>query len=227
MQIELGGEELGFRTIGWGGVHSSRTLMLADLRLLLEVASPTATSQEYKDLILSSNVLSKKTQTTREEAWTRLRRLYALDHTTPVFNYFRYLWYRDEASRPLLALLLAIARDPLLRLSISVILTSSEGEVVTKDWVMDALQSASGDHFNETTRATIVRNILSSWTQAGFLQGEQIKVRHIVGPAAAGVAYAAYLAFLCGVRGSRIFESGWVSMLGINTSQVQAYLKDA
>ena len=44
-----------------GGAHSSRTMMLADLRLLLAACSPSASLEDYRSAIVDENVLLKKT----------------------------------------------------------------------------------------------------------------------------------------------------------------------
>src|SRR5688572_27819877 len=108
--------EFGFRT-GTVGTHTSRTMMLEDASVLFSVAPVKATRTEYRDAILTDNCLGKRTLSTRRASDQRLSELYALDPRVALFRVMRALWENDERGRPLLALLLSIARDPLLRFS--------------------------------------------------------------------------------------------------------------
>lgn len=47
------------------GVHSSRTLMLAELRLLLAACPPSTGVEGYRAAVVEENVLLKRTATTR------------------------------------------------------------------------------------------------------------------------------------------------------------------
>ncbi len=71
-------EQLGFRD-GERGTHSSRTLMLSDIEVLLEHACPEMTMADYRRLVVSENILRKPTHTTREHTVRKLKALYGLD----------------------------------------------------------------------------------------------------------------------------------------------------
>ena len=73
---------LGFRE-GTTSVHTSRTMMLGELSLVLEHVGPKAKADEYLAAIVEQNVLGKPTQTTRKRTAKRLVELYALDQTRP------------------------------------------------------------------------------------------------------------------------------------------------
>lgn len=60
-------ERLGFRS-GDRGTHSSRTLMLVELRRLLGTAPAGAARQEYRELVLEENALGKRTSSIRSRA---------------------------------------------------------------------------------------------------------------------------------------------------------------
>src|SRR6266480_8143590 len=97
------------------GAHSSRTMMLAELRLLLATCPQTASLEEYRSAIVDENVLLKKTVTTRKVSFRWMRELYALDRKILLFRALRDLWDDDNQVQPLLALLSAVARDPILK----------------------------------------------------------------------------------------------------------------
>ena len=98
-----------------GGAHISRTMMLAELRAVLDDVPKGSSAADYREAILERNVLGKTTDSTRRESQRRLRELYALDEATPIFGLLRKLRAIDAASLPLLAFQVAWARDPLLR----------------------------------------------------------------------------------------------------------------
>src|SRR6185437_5749351 len=73
------------------GVHDSRTIMLAELRALLAACPPSAGLAEYRAAGIGENVVGKATATTRHNTLRRLRQLYALDPTVPLFRALREL----------------------------------------------------------------------------------------------------------------------------------------
>src|SRR5687768_11570771 len=98
-----------------GGSHISRTMMLAELRQVLDAVPSGSSPNTYHSAILTLNVLGKGTESTRQKSLRHLRELYALDEATLIFGLLRKLHTMDSASLPLLAIQLAWARDPLLR----------------------------------------------------------------------------------------------------------------
>src|SRR5947209_4044608 len=110
------------------GAHSSRTMMLAELRSLLSACQPSASLEEYRAAVVDENVLLKKTVATRKVSFRWLRELYALDRKILLFRALRDLWDEDIQAQPLLALLSAVARDPLLKSTAERILAIPVGE---------------------------------------------------------------------------------------------------
>src|SRR5437016_3930716 len=113
--------QFGFR-YGERGTHGSRSMMLPELRQLLASTAIDAAYEDYRAAIMEENVLGKGTASTRLWSWKKLRELYGLHPSLAVFRCFRHLWRTDSAGRPLLAILCACARDPLLKASAAVIL---------------------------------------------------------------------------------------------------------
>jgi hypothetical protein len=105
----------GFR-FGRGGAHLARSMMLDDLRRLLEhVPDAQADRDDFARAILDDNCLGKRSAKTRALSLRHLVNLYALDPQVPVFRALRYLWSRDADGQPLLACLVAYVRDAVLR----------------------------------------------------------------------------------------------------------------
>jgi hypothetical protein len=107
-------EKFGFK-FSSGGAHISRTMMLAELGAVLANIPRGSSAADYREAILRRNVLGKTTDSTRQKSLRHLRELYALDEATPIFGLMRRLHATDAASLLLLAMLVAWARDPLLR----------------------------------------------------------------------------------------------------------------
>ena len=101
--------------------------MLDELSQLLEVVSGEAHRQDYVDAVTHGNCLGKRTAATRQLSLQRLTELYGLDGRLLLFRALRSLWGRHLSSRPLLALLLALARDPLLRATAGAVITTPSG----------------------------------------------------------------------------------------------------
>jgi len=196
-----------------GGAHSSRTMMLADLLLLLAACPQSSSLEEYRSAIIDENVLLKKTVATRKASFKWMRDLYALDRKILLFRALRDLWDEDIQAQPLLALLCAVARDPLLRSTAEGILAIPVGETVTREMMMDAVNVNFPDRYSPKTLKSTGQNIISSWQQAGLLSGRLHKVRISAQSHPASVAYALLLGYLSDARGDALFRTLWCRLL--------------
>jgi len=204
--------EVGFR-LGDKGTHTSRTLMLAELAGTLDAVSPHTSRADYAAAIIEANCLSKPTSSTRRLTNQRLGELYALDASIPIFRVLRRLWSIDEQGRPLLALLCALARDPLLAATASAVIPLPQGAEFLRGPMKSALRAAVGARLNESILDKVVRNAASSWTQSGHLQGRTFKTRRLVRATPASVAFALWLAHAAGFRGEELLACGWIGVL--------------
>jgi len=202
----------GFR-YGERGTHGSRSIMLADLRQLLASNPVGAAYEDYRVAIMEGNVLGKGTASTRLWAWKKLRELYGLDARLAVFRCFRQLWEGDAQGRPLLAILCACARDPLLRMSASVILDAAIGTVVTAEDFRDAIGATAPGRFSVKTLRSTGSNVFASWAQSGHLVGSNVRrrARAVISPET--IAYALVLGRLTGSRGPLLFSTFWAALL--------------
>ncbi len=197
-----------------GGAHNARTMMLEDLRLLLSyVDQPTATKNDYLTAIQDDNCLGKRSGKSRTLTKRHLVALYSLDPEVTLFRALLYFWRRDAEGQPLLALLCAYARDPLLRRSASFMLQFTEGAIVTREALEEYLEDAYPGRFSKATLKSSAQNLNGTWTSSGHLSGKAKKVRARATATAGSVAYALFLGYLTGGRGEALFESEYARLL--------------
>lgn len=195
------------------GTHGSRTLMLRELRLLLDACEPGASLDDFREAIVEQNVLMKATLSTRKESLRRLRELYGLSDDILLFRALRDLWSMDPAAQPLLALLCSCTRDPILRATADLILHTGKGAEMTPTMISDAVRDAFPGRYGPMMLANVGRHVASSWRQSGHLAGKLHKTRARALNTPIATTYALFLAYLCEVRGDSLFHTLWASLL--------------
>lgn len=201
---------VGFRPVG-GGVHQTKTMMLRELTSLLD-AAPTAEAPAAA-LASGENALGKATGSARRLTSARLRALYGLGSGLLIARLLVGLWQLDPEGRPLMALLTALARDPLLRASATVVLPAAVGTSLRWPAVATHLGLLFPERFSPKMLKSLAQNCASSWTQSGHLRGKIDKRRAVASPTPATAAYAAALATLAGFGGPALLESPWMAVL--------------
>ena len=93
----------------------------------------------------------------------------------------------DDAARPVLALLVALARDPLLRSTQEFVRAKHMGDAVLRDDLVALLAANHRDRFSPASLISFAQNVNGTWTQAGFLAG--------IEPSAIAVGQLAVAAF--------------------------------
>ena len=194
-------------------VHTSRTIMLADLGELLAAVPPEAVRADYAAAIVDENVLGKATGATRRWTNQRLGELYALDPRVPIFRVLRRLWSVDVPGRPLLAMLCALARDPLLRAAAPAVLALPAGAELLRPRFRDEIREVVGARLNESVLDKAARNAASSWTQSGHLRGRVRKTRVRAAPTPGSLALALWLGSLAGLGGPALLDCRWTRVL--------------
>ena len=222
----LKAEEIGFR-FGDKGTHTIRTMMLAELEAVFEATEDNAERGDYISAINDANCLSKETAATRRLSSQRLSELYGLEPGLPLFRVLRRLWDIDLTNHPRLALLAAVARDPLLAATASSVIPLAPGMEFQREPMKIALRNTVGDRLNDSTLDKVCRNTASSWTQSGHLEGRTFKKRRLVLASPATAAFALYLAHAAGYRGAEIFSSAWFRLLDCDPSQARHFALEA
>jgi len=176
---------------------------------------------------MDDNVLGKRTLATRRESYERLGWLYALDPGVVIFRALRFFWQRDQEGQPVLALLCASARDPLLRMTANTVLKTPLEETLSSSAMEEAITLGAPGRFNEATQVKIARNAAASWTHAGYLRGhrEKVRVRPTITPAT--VAYALALGYLAGASGQILLTTFWARLLDTPRDQMTSLAAEA
>jgi hypothetical protein len=216
VKADLPRDRIGFRD-GARGSHSSRTIMLAELQTLLNNTPADAPREAYQVAIVEENLLGKPTLSARQLTAQKLSELYGLDPKIPLFRLLRYYWPLEPQAQPQLALLAALARDPLLRTSVEVLLKTAPGAELSTQAVEQAISAENPHRFGEKTLRSIARNIRSTWTQSGHLSGyrHRQKFRTTIKATPASTAYAVAIGYLEGHRGQLLLETQWVKILDL------------
>jgi hypothetical protein len=218
--------EIGFR-FGDKGTHTSRTMMLEELILVFEACPFDAKRDVYAEAVLDHNCLGKRTVATRKLSLQRLSELYGLDPDILLFRVLRRQWQLDDKGRPLLAMLTALARDPLLRLTVPPILCMRPGVELARQRLTDVIRAGVDGRLNLSTLDKVVRNTASSWTQSGHLSGRGRKVRQMVLPTPVVTTYALLLGYILGLRGMGLFQSFWAKVLDTPADELIYQAMDA
>jgi len=188
-------------------------MMLGELGRLLADVPSGAPREAYATAIIEENVLDKATEASRRLTRQRLSELYGLDPGLPIFRALRRVWERDEPGRPLIALLGALARDPLLRATAQTVLALPEGSELPRSSLLDALRRAVGERLNESTLDKVARNTSSTWSQSGHLEGRVRKLRRRVTPTPGSLGLALWLGSLEGLAGAQLLDTSWTRVL--------------
>jgi hypothetical protein len=203
------------------GTHTSRTIMFKEIAALLASCPRDASYEDYVAAIVDSNSLAKSTLATRKKSLRHLRELYALRDDVPIFAAMRGLWWDEPMARPLLAVLCAAARDPLLRCTADVVIDTTSGSIVRSEQLADVVDSAFPHRFTPGVLARIGRNAASSWTQSGHLRGRLRKERVQASATPAAVAYSLYLGHLDESSGNALFRTVWARLLDLPEGEIR------
>lgn len=201
--------------------------MLDDITVLLSHVPISAEQVVYSDEVRVQNALGKPTKKARELAFRHMATLYALSPEVPLFRAFRRLWASDEDARPVLALTIALARDPLLLGTQDFMQGKQPGEVVSRVSLEALLASQNQDRFSPASLKSFAQNVNGSWTSAGFLTGRALKHRSEPVVTPANAAFCLFLGYLEGASGQRLFTTPWMRLLGQSQERLEELANSA
>jgi len=218
----------GFRDVA-GSIHTSQTILTNNARTLIEDIGPSIDGwdrESLTDSILSKNIFCKRTDSARLGGLRDMIAIYGFDSPPPVTRALLSLWHATR-DRSLLLGQLAIARDPILRVTAPIILDMQPGETSGFRTMMAYLESHYPRRFSSGTLRAVGERCISSWVQMGHLRQGRVRERVPVVAESAHAAFASFLAICCGFSGRSILESGWFQMLDISPEQAMSLLRRA
>jgi hypothetical protein len=222
--IPRSAEFFGFSANETGG-HMGRSMMLNEIRLLLAGIPEDADQGRYRTAILDENILGKPTYSSREKSLKYLLQLYGLDPQKALFRNLRKLAAHDTESLPLVALVISYCRDAQLRHSYELMEKLSPGNVLEPKKMQAWLEEGYPSRFSEVMKTSLARNVATTWTYAGHLQGRQIKKRSLPQPRPTASTYAMFAGYLLGMRGETLLGSVFGRLVGAQPSQLIAHLE--
>ena len=213
----------GFSTRKSGG-HMARSMMLADLHLLFGAVPANAGRADYRAAILEGNALGKPTFSSRHKSEKHLYELYGLDPGLALFRLLRRFAAEDPESLPLLALACAFCRDPQLRASFDLIEALKPGEVLPRARMEAHLATAFPERFSAIMTAALAKNVNTTWTASGHLQGVAVKRRAAPQARPAASIYAMLAGYLLGLRGDLLVSSVFARLVGADRDLILSHL---
>ena len=146
--------------------------MYKEIAMLFNATPKNSHTEEIRNKVYNENILHKKSISGRKESFGYLKRIYGLDPNIPLYNALRWAWnVSEEQDRPLLALLCALSRDASLRVTVPYIFSLLPGKIADKEKISAVVEQAFPNCYSSSVIASTTRNLLSSWTQSGHLQG--------------------------------------------------------
>lgn len=215
------------------GAALGRATMIPDFTTLLATCGPDAALTDYRLAVVEDNLLGKPSQDARHRTFRALRDRYLLDPSQPMFRALRLAWVADKAVGPLLGMLLACARDPLLRGTATVILPMPLGTPYSQEALRAALIEAAGGRVQPASIDAILSRQSTCWFQSGHLRpatassGPTRRVRARAASSPAAVAFALWLGHLEGLGGDALFTSRWAALLDAPRAELDEQAADA
>lgn len=164
---------------------------------------------------------------TRQKTFRYLAELYGLDPAISLFRAMRSLWDADHEARPLLAMMVACARQGLLRSTADYVVNSMPGENLTSHELAFAVENQYPGRWSDGVLARTGRNLASSWQQSGHLTSDSPKKRQRVTARPVSVAFAITLGWWCELRGAALLDSTWMRILDLEPSAADPLLTAA
>ncbi len=200
-------------------IHTSRTMMFKELSALID-------HQVFDEKnIVEMNILGKLSTAGIHSTLNYLSRLYDFKEANQLWKVFAFLWkMAEEPDKRIMTLLYALYKDELLRVSLPVILNAIPGKKIEPTAVQDAIGKAYPGRYAPTTSLSAAQNTLSSWKQAGYIEGKFRNIRVTVKPDTPAVLFALFLGFKKGKVGEDLLQTTWVNTLELSQQQLHELL---
>jgi hypothetical protein len=216
----------GFSEARSGG-HMARSMMLQELRMLLDATAKDADRAAYATAIVTENALGKPTHSSRKKSLEQLVKLYGLNPELCLFRQLRNLAEEEPSSLPLLALVLAFCRDTQLRQSFELIRDWPMGAVVKREAMERHLEACSPGRYSPAMIKSLSQNVLTTWKDSGHLHGRITPKRSQPTPTMAASVFAMLAGYLAGLRGEGLLTSDFGKLVAPDAHVIQSHLSSA
>lgn len=197
-----------------------RSMMFLEMRTLIRSMPVNIAKDDLTKAIIDENILEKPTFSSRKESIIRLTQLYGMDPSKALFRVLWELGHADLDSLSQICLVCAYARDPQLRHSFELIRTLRPGEMLVRADMEQHLENGFPGRFSRATKASMARNVNTTWTFGGHLVGKVKKTRRFPETRPISAAYAMFVGYMTGLRGERLLDSNYASLVASNRSQL-------
>ncbi len=204
----------------------ARSMMISELSALLQTHH-SAGLADFRRLIEEENLLGKPTFTSRQKSFRHLVELYGLDASRALFRVLVQFAVINPDTVPLLALVCVYCRDPQLRASFSLIEQAAPGASIPRRLMEEHLETFFPDRFSPAMKQSLARNVNTTWTVTGHLQGRATKTRTIPTPSFLATTYALFAGYLAGLRGDFLLQSVFSRLVAVSPPQAIEHLKEA
>lgn len=203
-------------------IHTSRTMMFKELSALID-------HQVFdENSIVEMNILGKLSASGIRTTLNYLSRLYDFKEANQLWKVFTFLWHMaEESDKRIITLLYAIHKDELLRVSIPIVLNAKPGKRVEPRAVQEAISKAYPGRYAATTSISAAQNTLSSWKQAGYIEGKVRNIRVNVKPDKPAVLFALFLGYTEGKVGEDLLKTIWINTLELSQEKLHELLAQA
>ncbi|MEX2595756.1 MAG: hypothetical protein WEC59_02415 [Salibacteraceae bacterium] len=175
---------------------------------------------------IDDNVIGKKSKSALGYAKTSLVRLYGFEKDEVAFKLFIKMWDDcNENEKRLLTFLLALKKDDLLQESIDFVSALEEGQVVDKNQLQKNIAKVAD--YTEKTLQSTTRNILSSWKQAGFLEGKKVVVKKRPDITYKVVSFAIALGTFDRLSGQFLLNAPYIKALCLSSKELDDLFNEA
>lgn len=219
-------EQFGFSN-ATTGAHMARSMMLDELTLVLKATREEASREAIRRAVVDENLLGKPTGSSRLKTYQQLVKLYTLDTNKVLFRTLRKFAAMEPGAVPLLALVLAYSRDAQLRGSFELISGLKPGETLPRVRMEEFMEDSFPNRFSKAMKASLARNVNTSWTKTGHLNGIMVKTRNRPRSHWLATTYALFTGYLAGVRGIGLLDSNYARLVGADPMTAADHLATA
>ena len=198
--------------------------MFLEMHALVRAMPLTVTKNDFTEAIIEENILEKPTLISRKKSLRHLMDIYGMDPSKTLFRVLWELAHADSDSLPQLCLVCAYARDPQLRHSFELIRTLHLGEMLARADMEQHLEKGFPNRFSLAMKRSMAQNVNTTWTFGGHLAGKAKKTRRLPESRPISAVYAMFVGYLTGLRGERLLDSAFASLVASNRSLLQASL---